>query len=66
MRIVCPVCNQVTSVHEVPPLPGLDWIEEHWTPTRMCLLSGQFRRDAAGIARIIETEGDRLRLAAHP
>lgn len=66
MLITCSVCKGITGVREVPPLPGLDWIEEHWTPDRRCLLSGQLLRDAAGIARIIETEGDRLRLAAHP
>lgn len=68
MKTCCPVCKQITGVHEVPP-PGSDRIEAHWTPespARVCLLSGQLLRDAAGIARIIETEGDRLRLAAHP
>lgn len=71
MTVECPLCGGPVGLRLVPDFPERNWVMPHLDAVRFpvavaCAASGLNPDEAAGVARIIETEGDRLRLAAHP
>lgn len=71
MTITCPLCGVPAGVREFPGRPEMNWIMSHldWAEASVavaCVGSGLNPDEAAGVARIIEEGGERLRLAAHP